>query len=104
MNIDGKSSITLQCKNGEKRVLKDVYYIPTLCTNIISPGQISEEGNKIVIHEEMLWIYDNEGELLMKVKWSSNSLYKLLLKLVSLCVYFPRLKKVRGYNTRGWDT
>lgn len=59
-NIEGKGSITLQCKNGEERVLKDVYYIPTLCNNIISLGQISEEGHKVMIDGEMLWIYDIE--------------------------------------------
>lgn len=30
VKIEGKGSITLLCKNGERRVLRDVYYIPSL--------------------------------------------------------------------------
>ncbi|XP_074373516.1 uncharacterized protein LOC141713846 [Apium graveolens] len=39
--------IILQCKNGEERTLHEVYYIPTLCSNIISLGQLSESENKV---------------------------------------------------------
>lgn len=38
VRIKGKGSILLQCKNGEERKLEDVYYIPDLCSNIISLG------------------------------------------------------------------
>lgn len=80
VNIEGKGSIIFKCKNGEERMLKDVYYIPTLCNNIISLGQISEEGNRVTLNGEFLWVHDHQGRLLMKVKRSSNRLYKIILK------------------------
>lgn len=80
VSIEGKGSITFKCNNGEERMLKDVYYIPTLCNNIISLGQISEEGNQVVINGEYLWVRDNRGRLLMKVKRSPNRLYRIVLK------------------------
>lgn len=61
VNIEGKGTITLQYKNGEERLLKDVYNIPTLYNNITSLGQISEEGNKVVINGKMLCIYVMKG-------------------------------------------
>lgn len=41
VSIKGKGSVAFQCKNGEERVLQEVYFIPSLCNNIISLGQLS---------------------------------------------------------------
>ncbi|XP_074328328.1 uncharacterized protein LOC141666234 [Apium graveolens] len=58
VQIKGKGSIVLKCKNGEERTLREVYYIPSLCSNIISLGQLSEEGNKVMLSGDYLWIRD----------------------------------------------
>lgn len=42
VRIEGKGMIIFQCKNSEQRKLKELYYIPELCNNIISLGQLSE--------------------------------------------------------------
>lgn len=78
--IKGKGSIQLNCKNSENRYLREVYYIPSLCNNIISLGQLSEEGNKVVLQGEYLWVRDNHGKLLMKVKRAANRLYKIRIE------------------------
>lgn len=83
VKIEGKGTIVFQCKNGKERSLKDVYYIPDLCSNIISLGQLSEGGDEIKIKEPFLWVHDKGGKLLMKVKKSPNRLYKIELKDVS---------------------
>ncbi|KAL8145756.1 hypothetical protein AgCh_003778 [Apium graveolens] len=80
VHIKGKGSIVLQCKNGEERTLQEVYYIPTLRSNIISLGQISECGNEVVLKGEYLWVRDKQGKLIMKVKRSMNRLYKIILE------------------------
>lgn len=49
VEIKGKGLIIFKCKNGEERMLSEVFYIPSLCSNIISLGQLSEEGNKIIL-------------------------------------------------------
>ena len=77
VTIKGKGSINFSCKNGEKRCLQQVYYIPSLRNNIISLGQLSEEGNKVVLQGEYLWVHDKQGKLLMKVKRTANRLYKI---------------------------
>lgn len=80
VKIEGKGTVTMLCKNGEKKYLFDVYYIPSLCNNIISLGQMSEDGNKVVLKGDLLWIYDEKERPLMKVKRSSNRLYKLIIE------------------------
>lgn len=80
IKIEGKGTIKFRCKNGEERTLYDVYYIPTLCNNIISLGQLSEGGNKVVISGNLLRVYDNHEKLLMKVPRSNNRLYRILIE------------------------
>lgn len=49
VRIEWKGSVCFVCKNGETRTIEDVYYIPTLRNNIMSLGQLAEEGNRIII-------------------------------------------------------
>lgn len=77
VQIQGRGSIKFLCKNGETRILSEVYYIPTLRSNIISLGQLSEEGNRVVMNGEKLWVYDSCGRMLMQVQRSANRLYKI---------------------------
>ena len=78
--IKGKGVISFKCKNGEEKLLKEVYYIQNLCNNIISLGQLSEAGNKVVLDGDYLWVYEEERRLLMKVKRTENHLYKIGLE------------------------
>ncbi|XP_074322767.1 uncharacterized protein LOC141659737 [Apium graveolens] len=80
VNIKGKGSITFKYKNEEERIFDNVFYISCHCNNIISLGQMSEEGNKVVMLRELLWVYEKDGRALMKVKGSVNRLYKIMLE------------------------
>lgn len=80
VSIKGKGFINITCKNGERRTLNEVYFIPTLRSNIISLGQLSEEGNKVILDGEYLWVYNLYGKLLIKVKRASNRLYKIIIE------------------------
>lgn len=80
VKIEGKGSIIIACKKGDTRVQDSVYFIPTLRCNIISLGQMSEEGNKVLLDDEHLWVYESCGRLLMQVKRSSNKLYEIYIK------------------------
>jgi hypothetical protein len=61
-----------------------VYYVPKLERNIISLGQLTERGCKIVLEENYLWGYDRQRKLIMKVERSKNILYYLDLDRVDL--------------------
>ncbi|XP_074326581.1 uncharacterized protein LOC141664523 [Apium graveolens] len=60
VSIKGKGTVGFQCKNGEQLTFHDVYFILDLCNNIISLGQLSENGNKVIQKEDYLWIYDGQ--------------------------------------------
>ncbi|KAJ9567458.1 LOW QUALITY PROTEIN: hypothetical protein OSB04_003424 [Centaurea solstitialis] len=79
VEIKGKGSVLLECKNGEHRLIPEVYYIPDLCSSILSLGQVTEDGCKVLLFGDFLWMYDRNGKLLMKVRRSSNRLYKIWL-------------------------
>ncbi|XP_074336389.1 uncharacterized protein LOC141673536 [Apium graveolens] len=80
VKIKGKGFVSFVCKNGEVRTLKDVYFIPTLRNNIISLGQLSEAGNKVILEGDHLWVYEKSGTLLLRVKRTMNRLYKVMLE------------------------
>lgn len=94
VDIKGKGSVVFVCKNGEEIVLDDVYFIPTLCNNIISLGQLSETGNKVVLNGNFLWVYDKQGRLLIKVKRSGNRLYKIILESSKYSCLMPQVERI----------
>lgn len=42
VNIVGKGAVTFVRKTGEKKALKDIYYIPELKHNILSLGKVKK--------------------------------------------------------------
>jgi hypothetical protein len=48
--IESRGTILLKCKNGDHKVLTNVYLIPGLTTNIVSLGQLEEDGHKLMLH------------------------------------------------------
>ena len=80
VKIHGKGTIVFGCRNGEQWTLEEVYYIPSLCSNLVSWGQLTESGHKVVIDEDELEVfYKDPCRLIMKVKRSLNRLYKIEL-------------------------
>ncbi|XP_051129721.1 uncharacterized protein LOC127250461 [Andrographis paniculata] len=82
VQIEGKGSILLKCKNGEHKVIYEVYYIPPLRSNILSLGQLTEEGYKVEMLNEHLKVHDEHGKLIMKVQRSKNRVYKINLHTI----------------------
>ena len=67
-------------KNGEHKVLTNVYYIPKLQSNIISLGQLEEAGCKVVLEDGWLQIFDRVDQgrkRIVNTPRTSNRLYKL---------------------------
>lgn len=91
----GKGTVMFKCKNGEEITFREVYFIPTLCSNIISLGQMAESGNKVVLNGDHLWVYDDKQRLLMKVKKSANRLYKIIMQ----STYATRAREFPGPQT-----
>ena len=77
-----------KCKNGDQWLLPEIYYIPKLCNNLVSLGQLTETRHKIVMDDDLLKVFDkNAPRLIMKVKRTANRLYKVDLKpIVPVCL------------------
>lgn len=74
IDIKGKGSISFIDKDGEQRIMTDVYFIPELKSNIISLGQATESGCDVRMREDYLILHDGDGKLLVKAKRSKNRL------------------------------
>lgn len=83
VRIKGKGTVIFCYKNGEEWETHEVYYIPTLRNNIISLGQLSETGRKVILKDEFLWVHGESERLLMKVKRSANRLCKIALESIN---------------------
>ena len=58
VDIEGRGTVLFRCKTGEHQRLTGVYHIPRLAANIISLGQLEEEGFKILLENGALKIWD----------------------------------------------
>ena len=43
VKVNGKGVILVYVKNGERRIIHDVYYVPILMCNLLSVGQLPEK-------------------------------------------------------------
>ncbi|PWA64782.1 zinc finger, CCHC-type [Artemisia annua] len=68
VEIKGRGSILLGCRNKEQKIVSDVYYISNLKSNILSIGQLTEIGFKIIMDGNKLTLYDKNRKLLMKIE------------------------------------
>jgi hypothetical protein len=81
VRIEGCGTILFACKNDEHRSLTNVYYIPRLTANIVSYGQLDEDGFQIYIKDGVMRIRDELRRLLAKIRHSVGRLYVLDLTI-----------------------
>lgn len=81
IEIQGKGSIRFLLKNGDKKVLNSVYFIPDLKSNIISLGQATEAGCEVRMKDDYLKLHDRNGNLIARTKRSKNRLYKVTIEV-----------------------
>jgi hypothetical protein len=58
VNIEGRGTVLFSCKTGEHRQLAGVYLIPRLDINLISVGQLDEDGYDIHVDKGVMRIRD----------------------------------------------
>ncbi|KAL0355685.1 UNVERIFIED_CONTAM: Copia protein [Sesamum radiatum] len=80
VEIEGKGTVILATKNGDHKLLHDVYYIPKMKNNILSIGQLMENGHKVKMEDKYLWLRDHDDRLVAKVTMTSNRMFKLNVK------------------------
>ncbi|XP_074327153.1 uncharacterized protein LOC141665069 [Apium graveolens] len=84
VHIKGKGSVKMVCRNGEEHELKEVYYTNSSKQHkevyYTNSSKLLEEGNRVVLDGDMLWVYAANRKLLIKLQKASNRLYKMCIK------------------------
>nr|GEU94492.1 zinc finger, CCHC-type [Tanacetum cinerariifolium] len=81
IEIKGKGLILIECDDEKQRIISHVYYIPILKSNLLSLGQFTEIGCKVVMEDDELRLYDMDNKIFMKVRRQRNRLYKENLRI-----------------------
>ncbi|GJY40225.1 ribonuclease H-like domain, reverse transcriptase, RNA-dependent DNA polymerase [Tanacetum coccineum] len=81
IEIKGKGTILIECNDEKQRIISHVYYIPDLKSNLLSLGQFTEIGCKVVMEDDELQLYDMDNKIFMKVTRQRNRLYKANLRI-----------------------
>nr|GEV88543.1 zinc finger, CCHC-type [Tanacetum cinerariifolium] len=90
--IKGKGSILIECDDEKQRIISHVYYIPSLKSNLLSLGQFTEIGCKLVMEDDKLRLYDMDNKIFMKVTQLRNQLYKANLRIGTPVCLLANLK------------
>jgi hypothetical protein len=61
----GMGNIAIQRKDGEEVVIEKVLYIPDMDCNLMSVGQLIENGFSLTIEDEVLKLYDQKKRLIL---------------------------------------
>ncbi|KAL0401556.1 UNVERIFIED_CONTAM: Retrovirus-related Pol polyprotein from transposon TNT 1-94 [Sesamum latifolium] len=82
IHIEGEGTILISAKDGNHKLISDVYYVPKLESNILSLCQFLENGYEVLMKDNCLWLRDRNAKLLAKVAMSKNRMFKLNIKTV----------------------
>ena len=75
--------MVLEGRQQEHKVMTNIYYIPKLKNNVVSLGQLEENGCKVVLENGFLCVLDQERKLLVKAPRTDNRLYTVKLGILT---------------------
>ncbi|XP_072062078.1 uncharacterized protein [Arachis hypogaea] len=75
--IEGKWHIPIRLKDGSLSYISDVFYASELDYNLLSMGQLSEKGYKMITYCGYCTVFDNNGRFIDKAKMTSNRMFPL---------------------------
>ncbi|XP_072078168.1 uncharacterized protein [Arachis hypogaea] len=81
--IEGKGHIPIRLKDGSLSYISDVFYAPELDYNLLSMGQLSEKGYKMITYRGYCTVFDNNGRFIDKAKMTSNRMFPLKIQHVN---------------------
>jgi hypothetical protein len=85
--IKGKGTISIHLKNGRPQFIANVYFVPSMKSNILSLGQLLETDYEVYMKNRSLLLRDDKKNLIAKVSMSSNRMFLLNIQTdVSKCV------------------
>ena len=59
-------NVRVRVKNGRNILIKDVWYVPGIKSNMMSVGRLIEKYFSVVMKDNLLTLYDSNQKLIMK--------------------------------------
>ncbi|XP_047155511.1 uncharacterized protein LOC124826663 [Vigna umbellata] len=75
--VKGKGNVLIRLKNEEHQFISNIYYVPSMKSNILSLGQLLEKGYDIQLKNNNLSIRDNTSRFIAKVPMARNRMFVL---------------------------
>ncbi|KAH9745480.1 hypothetical protein KPL70_004087 [Citrus sinensis] len=75
--VKGRGNILFRAKDGSHQIISNVYYVPNMKSNILCLGQLLEKGYDIHLKDYSLFLRDDKGNLITKVRMSNNRMFPL---------------------------
>jgi hypothetical protein len=79
--IKGKCMILIKLKDESHQFIGDVYYIPTVKSNILNLGQLLEKEFEIKIRDRTLTLLDTKGNMIAKVAMTKSRMFLLNIEM-----------------------
>ncbi|GKV51061.1 hypothetical protein SLEP1_g57737 [Rubroshorea leprosula] len=78
VQIEGKGTIAIRTKSSIEKLIHDVYYIPNLAHNLLSVGQLVENGYLVEFHDGLCEIKCSKSNMsLAKIPMAKNKIFPL---------------------------
>ena len=80
--IEGKGVISVKTKQGNSKFIHDVYYVPGLTENLLSVGQLMENGYSLKFDDGKCIIFDKRrNQIITEVKMAQNKVFPLSMTI-----------------------
>lgn len=69
-------------KNGKIVLIKDVWYVPGMKSNLISAGRLIKKGFSFTMKDNLLKLYDSDQKMIMQYEHGSNRTFKVNMEII----------------------
>lgn len=77
MNAKGMENVKVKLNNGKTALIKDVWYVSGMNSNLMSVGQLIEKGFSVTMKDNLLKLYDCNKKLIMQYELGGSKTFKV---------------------------
>lgn len=102
VEIKGTGEVELELEDGSDIKIRNVNYVPSLCTNLLSVCQITKDGKKVKFEKGLCKIESRNGDLLA-IATIKNGMYKLNVREQDESAYLVKSEdKIKYQKGEKW--
>ncbi|XP_059436317.1 uncharacterized protein LOC132169274 [Corylus avellana] len=81
-SVEGRGKVRIFQKNSKEEFISDVYFVPSMKSNILSIGQLLQKGYIVHMENNVLSLRDTSGRLIARVQMTKNQWCIVYHKLI----------------------